>query len=165
MLQQISTKGEGIRTHSEFVAHYKEVRKRLMGTAPPPAKKIVKIEIGSVSPSEKIKIIRITGPKTKANLIIHHIAASHMMTREEVFSESRKNKIVRVRMEIWTELHKLGLSLPLIGRICRPNKPYDHTTILNGIRKFPRYAQQIPQSEPDDATKRDSFHMADEAAF
>jgi hypothetical protein len=159
MFHQIGCENQKIGSKEDLVRHYKEVRARLMGgqTKPEPESnpepKIEMIQIRSVSAPEKIKVIRIMGPKTKANLIINRILFDNQISREEVFSLSRKQKFVVIRAEIWTELQKLGMSLPQIGRFCRPDQPYDHTTILNGIRKYPKYVQQAQQGKPDHATQ------------
>lgn len=156
MLQQVWNKDQKYREN--LSKHYKQVRERLMGKPP---EKVMKIPINHEKKVEEVKVIKIVGPKTKANIMIHHIAAAAGMTRDEVFSISRKKRIVVVRYRIWTELRKLGLSLPQISRICRPDQPYDHTTILNGIRKYPKYVQKPNEGEPDNAAERDPLHLAD----
>jgi chromosomal replication initiation ATPase DnaA len=153
MLQQIRCENQKIGSKEDLVRHYKEVRARLMGgqTKPEPESKpkikIEIIQIRSVSAPERIKVISIMGPKTKGNLIIKKILLDNQISREEVFSLSRKHKLIFIRAHIWTELHKIGMSLPQIGRFCRPEHPYDHTTILNGVRKFPKYVQQAKERE------------------
>jgi len=157
MFQQVTTKSKEMKSKEDFVQHYKAVRARLMGQYrapdPEPEPKVEMIQIKSVSEPEKVKVIRIMGPKTKGNLIINRILFDNQISREEVFSISRKQKLIIIRAEIWTELQKLGMSLPQIGKFCRPSQPYDHTTVLNGIRKFPKYVQQTKESKPDHAAQ------------
>jgi hypothetical protein len=135
MFQQVTTKSKEMKSKEDFVQHYKEVRARLTGHQPKKEQKIEIIPVILESNAEKIQVIGVTVKKTKSNILIHNIIASAGMTREEVFSVSKKRKFVLLRFKIWNELSKFGFSLFQIAKLCRPNKPYDHATILNGIRQ------------------------------
>jgi len=147
MFQQITTKSKEMRSKEDFVQHYKAVRARLTGNPPKEEPKIKIIPVILKSNIEKVQVVRVIGPKTKGNLIIKEILFDNQISKEEVFSLSRKHKLIFIRAHIWTELHKVGMSLTQISRFCRPYHPYDHTTILNGIRKFPKYVQQAKEKE------------------
>ena len=43
-----------------------------------------------------------------------------------------------MRNEIWWTLKQCGLTYNQIGRICRPAEPYDHSSILHGVRRHQR---------------------------
>jgi len=147
MFQQVTTKSQEMRSKEDFVQHYKAVRARLTGSPPKEEPKIKMIPVILESNIEKVQAARVMGPRTKGNLIINRILFDNQISREEVFSLSRKHKLIFIRAQIWAELHKIGMSLTQIGRFCRPEHPYDHTTILNGVRKFPKYVQQAKERE------------------
>lgn len=135
MFQQVTAKSQEMRSKEDFVQHYKAVRARLTGSPPKEEPKIKMIPVILESNINKIQFIRVTVKKTKSNILIHHIIAAAGMTREEVFSVSKKRKFVLLRFKIWNELSKFGFSLFQIAKFCRPDKPYNHSTILNGIRQ------------------------------
>jgi len=80
--------------------------------------------------------------KTKATQVIDRILKKHQTNRADVFCLSRKPNLVNIRREIWVELHAMGFSLPMIGRICRPSMPYDHTTVLCGLRRYKKPSEE-----------------------
>jgi len=135
MFQQVTTKSKEMKSKEDFVQHYKAVRARLTGHQPKEEPKIEMIPVILESNIEKLQFARVTVKKTKSNILIHHIIAAAGMTIEEVFSVSKKRKFVLLRFKIWNELSKFGFSLFQIAKFCRPDKPYNHSTILNGIRQ------------------------------
>ena len=153
MFQQVTAKNQEMKSKEDFVQHYKAVRARLTGQPSKEEPKIKMIPVILESNIEKVQVTRVMGPRTKGNLIIKEILFYNQISREEVFSFSRKHKLIFIRAQIWAELHNIGMSLTQIGRFCRPEQPYDHTTILNGVRKFPKYVQQAQESKSDHASK------------
>ena len=64
---------------------------------------------------------------------IDEICRRHGMTFERVMVDSKVDKLVHCRHEIWWWLHRLrGTSLPEIGRRFGG---FHHTTVLHGVRK------------------------------
>ena len=147
MFQQVTAKSQEMRSKEDFVQHYKAVRARLTGQPSKEEPKIKMIPVILESNIDKVQVARVMGPRTKGNLIIKKILFDNQISREEAFSISRKHKLIFIRAQIWAELHNIGMSLTQIGRFCRPEQPYDHTTILNGVRKFPKYVQQAKERE------------------
>jgi hypothetical protein len=61
------------------------------------------------------------------------ILERHMVEWREVCGKSQKWKYTKCRFEVFVKLNAQGWSLSQIGRLCGDR---DHTTVLNGIKKF-----------------------------
>lgn len=79
---------------------------------------------------------------------VKDMIAEVQMTWEEVFSESREQRYMGIRRRIWAWLRLCGMSTSQIGKFCRPNKPYDHTTVHHGLKKFNQLPQDLPPPIP-----------------
>lgn len=63
------------------------------------------------------------------------------LPRETLDGPSRHRVISEARWALWTALYEdVGLSYPQIGRLRKP-KPWDHTSILHGVRKVEKNPQ------------------------
>lgn len=138
-------------TIEELHAHYMAVRRRL-NTAPvkhkpKPQVKIIDIREAAEKAEqrrkeaalaeEKAAIQRIYGDflvgPSKYRQKIMEVAKKHEMGVEQMLGLSRKQSFVNARHEAMYELHLMGLSLPMIGRMMGRR---DHTTVLHGIRRY-----------------------------
>jgi hypothetical protein len=72
-------------------------------------------------------------PRSKKYLIIETYLSRWRLTRERLFVIGRNDKLKKHRYKIWFELKQAGYPLKEIARVCRPEKPYHHTTIMHGI--------------------------------
>ena len=108
--------------YEEQVAHYKEVRARIVRAAfkAPPVPKVVEV---------KRKTCPVEGFRGR---ILQECAKDHGVTVEELLGRVRTQRLVDARRSAIWALHQRGtMSLNQIGKLL--NK--DHTTILHAIRK------------------------------
>jgi hypothetical protein len=109
--------------YEEQVAHYKEVRARIVQAGlrvPPPPHKVVEV---------KRKPCPVEGFRGR---ILQECAKDHGVTVEDLIGWVRTTRLVNARRDAIWRLHQRGtMSLKQIGRLL--NK--DHTTILHAIRK------------------------------
>ena len=85
-----------------------------------------------------LKRIKNPAYRTKNQLVIDEILAQKNLEWDEVFNDHRYRLPSLVRNEIWWTLKQCGLTYNQIGRICRPHDPYNHTSILHGVRRHQR---------------------------
>lgn len=65
--------------------------------------------------------------------IIREVAREHRVTPADIMGPRRLRHIAEARFEVYHRLrHELGLTLPRIGQIMGR----DHTSVLNGLRKY-----------------------------
>jgi hypothetical protein len=121
--------------YEEQVAHYKEVRARIVQAGlrvPPPLPKVVTVE-RKPCPVEGFR-----------GRILHECAKDHGVTVEDLIGWGRTTRLVNARRDAIWRLHQRGtMSLKQIGRLL--NK--DHTTILHAIRKYTKHLAQQKLSE------------------
>ena len=129
-----------IQTAEELFEHYKSVRERLWFKEKPAIEEKNKLE-------EPVQDIDVPIPKfingefkrlyiSEKTRILKNALRKNGMTMEELFSYNRSPKYQTPRRAVWYEMREAGYSLKQIGAICRPWNPYDHTTILHGIRNY-----------------------------
>jgi hypothetical protein len=139
----------------ELVEHYRQIRKRLNGMPKPvgvkvPPRPVPKVEENQIvvePPPFKGDVLKFVGVKTKHNdmrAVMRQIALDAGYTLDEVFSRTRYRKYVVVRQRIWAWLRLCGMSNFQISMMCKPDDPYDHTTIMHGIKKFNQNPVSLP---------------------
>jgi hypothetical protein len=133
----------------DFHNHYKAVRARLNAGPPPKPQPLPEpepepipeppIEIPVTPPltalaaapmPEIIKGLRSTA-EVKEKIL--PILERHQISWKDAAGKSQMWKYTKCRFEIYVKLYAHGWSLSQIGRLCGDR---DHTTVLNGIRKF-----------------------------
>lgn len=63
------------------------------------------------------------------------------ISKEVLHGTSRPRAISHARWALWAALYdEVGLTYPKIGRLRKP-KPWDHTSILHGVRKVEKNTQ------------------------
>lgn len=68
--------------------------------------------------------------------ILAVVARRHDLSVSAMLKRRRTREIAWARQEAMLALHRAGHSLNYIGRLLRgEGQPYDHTTILHGIRR------------------------------
>ena len=87
--------------------------------------------------------------RTPMQIVIDEVLAKYNMEWNEVFNDRRFRAPSLIRNEVWWTLKQLGLTYNQIGRICRPEEPYDHSTILHGVRLH----QRLLDGKDDSTTK------------
>jgi len=132
----------------ELVKSYKQVSERLGRKREqfvfmrPPMKFSVEVK------RPDIKKIKDPAYRTKHQKIVDDILAAKNLEWNEVFNDKRYRLPSLVRNEVWWTLKQCGLTYNQIGRLCRPAMPYDHTTILHGVKRH----QRIVDEKNDAAT-------------
>lgn len=132
-------------------AHYKAVRARLNAGPPPkpqplpepqptpipepPA--VVTVEPTVTPPLTALamspQIIRGLRSTIEVKEKILPILEKHQISWQDASGKSQQWKYTKCRFEIYVKLYAHGWSLSQIGRLCGGR---DHTTVLNGIKKF-----------------------------
>lgn len=87
-----------------------------------------------LAPGAFLGDLRKWGPQRKAALrIIAQVAACHGFTVEDILGPSRKVPIIIARQDAMVEvfLHRLDLTLPMIGRIFHR----DHSTVVHAVKR------------------------------
>jgi len=126
----------------DIIEHYKQVRFRLWNAAqiakkfdekPVEESTLIqqKIEKGDLQPLPMPKR-KITGLSTRRADPVFEILDKHNVTWDEVIGQSRKQKYIHVRAEVYTCLLNQGLSKAHIGKICNR----DHTSILHILNTY-----------------------------
>lgn len=126
--------------------HYKAVRARLNAGPPPKPQPLPEPEpepapappvtppltelAYSLQPSVLLRGLR-GFPDLKER--IFPILEKHRIEWSDVCGKSQKWKYTKCRFEVFAKLNAHGWSLSQIGRLCGDR---DHTTVLNGIKKF-----------------------------
>ena len=125
-------------TPESLIEHYKAVRHRIeTAKFVPRAIPAPKINVCYIRPVPEPKPNEAATP-TPRNIVqmeMQRILDKRGCVWADVFGARRFQKHVNCRNEIWFYLQMRGMSLAQIGRICRPLLPYDHTTVLHGIRQ------------------------------
>lgn len=135
----------------ELQTHYKAVRARLNAGPPPKLIQIVEpdpepvkadpepipegpltVWARSQTEHELLHGLR-CAPEVKDQIL--SVLKKHRMSWRQVVVRNQKWKYAQCRCEIYAHLNARGWSLPQIGRLCGGR---DHTTVLNGIRRFVR---------------------------
>jgi hypothetical protein len=123
-------------------AHYKAVRARL--NAGPPKPQPLPEPAPEPAP-EAPATAPLTAMGTTPDIIkglcstmqvkekILPILEKHQISWKDASGKSQQWKYTKCRFEIYAKLYAHGWSLSQIGRLCGYR---DHTTVLNGIRKF-----------------------------
>lgn len=87
-----------------------------------------------LAPGAVLGDLRNWGPRRKPALrIIAQVAACHGFTVEDILGPSRKAPIIIARQDAMIEvfLHRLDLTLPMIGRIFHR----DHSTVVHAVKR------------------------------
>tara|TARA_R110002126_G_scaffold101185_8_gene233143 strand:+ start:3921 stop:4442 length:522 start_codon:yes stop_codon:yes gene_type:complete len=129
-------------------AHYKAVRARLNAGPPPkplplPEPAPEPVAAPPVTPpltdfayamqaSQLLQGLR-CAPEIKEKIL--PILERHLISWKDAAGKSQMWKYTKCRFEIYVKLYAHGWSLSQIGRLCGDR---DHTTVLNGIKKFIR---------------------------
>ena len=122
----------------ELIEKYKGVKARLFGMPKKPKPVIItNYSLPSVPTVELKPEPRPDFKPVSVKVKILHDELERLgMTQQELFGYSREKKYHNARREIWYKMRQAGYSFNQIARICRPDDPYDHTTVLHGIRKY-----------------------------
>lgn len=105
------------------------------------------VEMETRHAKERINLIRQilkTGDDTLINhggeiaLLSRSIAEKHRVTVDEMIGKRRFGHLTAARFEAYAAAYKAGKSLSQIGRFFNR----DHTTILNGIRRYEESANE-----------------------
>lgn len=133
-------------TIEELHIHYKNVRARIDNAAKKPAQ-IKEAPKAPKAPKTEIdwKVV-FDGAKEKYGVIktpymeiVNEVCKEHDISRELIFSGTRKKNAALVRGIIYDRIRKeLGWSYPKIGNIFGK----DHTTVLHGIKMALQYRIQ-----------------------
>jgi hypothetical protein len=111
---------------------YRGIRARLSGTVKP----VVRTDL--CRPKDKRKVYTppvYTTYRTPGQQIIDRILQEKQVYWRDVFNPSKQAKLSQIRCEIWWILRQHGYTLQEIGKMVRPEQPYDHSTILHGIQR------------------------------
>ena len=131
-------------------AHYKAVRARL-NAGPPPKPQLLLEPAPEPIPEAPVKVL-VTPPLTALAVAapmpeimrglrsttevkdkILPILERHQISWKDAAGKSQMWKYTKCRFEIYVKLYAHGWSLSQIGRLCGDR---DHTTVLNGIKRF-----------------------------
>jgi hypothetical protein len=131
-------------------AHYKAVRARLNAGPPPtpqtlpepkpepiPEPPVVALvepppaTLAVVAPIPEIMIGLRSTTEVKDKIL--PILEKHQISWKDAAGKSQQWKYTKCRFEIYVKLYAHGWSLSQIGRLCGDR---DHTTVLNGIKRF-----------------------------
>lgn len=144
---------------SELVQHYREVRKRLDGSpirVVPPVKQVELVVVLNEPPPPPPVVpepspielqpmfVPIITRKNKMMEVIKQIIEAEGMVWGEVFAYNRIQKYVVIRRKVWAWLHSCKMTVMQIAKFCRPEQPYDHTTIIYGLKAFYKNPVQLP---------------------
>jgi len=130
--------------------HYKAVRARLNGGPPPRQKVLLEPEPealpeppAAIPVTPPLTALAVTAPMpeimrglrstTEVKDKILPILEKHQISWKDASGRSQKWKYTKCRFEIYVKLYAHGWSLSQIGRLCGDR---DHTTVLNGIKRF-----------------------------
>jgi hypothetical protein len=133
-------------------AHYKAVRARLNAGPPPKPQLLLEpapepipklpVEVPVTPPLTALaaaapmpEIMRGLRSTTEVKDKILPILERHQISWKDAAGKSQMWKYTKCRFEIYVKLYAHGWSLSQIGRLCGDR---DHTTVLNGIKKFIR---------------------------
>ena len=130
-------------------AHYKAVRARLNAGPPPktklllepapepipepPVKVLVTPPLTALAAAPMPEIMRGLRSTTEVKDKILPILERHRISWKDAAGKSQMWKYTKCRFEIYVKLYAHGWSLSQIGRLCGDR---DHTTVLNGIKRF-----------------------------
>ncbi len=132
----------------DMQTHYKAVRARL-NAGPPPKPQLLPEPVPEpvAAPPETPPLTDFAYAMQASQLLqglrgfpdlkekILPILEKHRVEWREVCGRSQKWKYTKCRFEVFVKLNAHGWSLSKIGRLCGDR---DHTTVLNGIKKFIR---------------------------
>jgi len=125
-------------TPESLIEHYKAVRHRIeTAKFVPRAISAPKIDVCYIRPvpEPNPNEAAIPTPRNIVQMEMQRILDKRGCVWADIFGARRFQQHVNCRNEIWFYLQMRGMSLAQIGRICRPFLPYDHTTVLHGIRQ------------------------------
>lgn len=117
----------------DLQSHYKAVRQRIINAAPQPPK-IPPVVTQRPAPCRDLPVL-IT-PRHTMIEALKGILAQYGVTWEETFSYSRKMRYSMPKFHVWHEMEKIGWSYTQIAKFCRPTDPYNHTTVLHGVKRY-----------------------------
>jgi hypothetical protein len=134
----------------ELVESYKQVSRRLGMTSEPNFVKRPRVK----DPMKNV-VVEFKGPRprfyrTGKQKIVDEILAKHKLEWNEVFNDKRYRRPSLIRNEIWWTLKQAGMTYNQIGRICRPDMPYDHSTVLHGVKRHQRLVDAKNAPDPQD---------------
>ena len=117
----------------QLTEHYRLVRFRLKGTTVPVVRTDLcrPVLVNKITYFPKVYAI----PRSRGQLIVDEFLKKKEKHWHEVFDYRSLSKPSLIRNEIWWILRQSNYTLQEICRICRPEKPYNHTTVLHGIRR------------------------------
>lgn len=117
----------------QLIDHYKDIRNRLKGRTVP----IVRSDLcrPAIDAPKLFTPPEYLIPRTPSQRIVDAVLEKREKYWHQVFSYDKLAKPSLIRNEVWWELRQAGYTLMEIGRICRPERPYDHSTVLHGIRR------------------------------
>lgn len=79
--------------------------------------------------------------------IVKDVLSSYNITKEIVFSKTRKKNIISIRHEIWFKLRQANYSYPAIAALTCGGKAADHTTVMNGVRSHQKRMQKASEEQ------------------
>ena len=132
-----------------LVQSYKQVSRRLGMTSQPNFVKRPRVKDPMKNVVVEVKGVRQRFYRTEKQKLIDEILAKYKLEWNEVFNDKRYRLPSLIRNEIWWTLKQSGMTYNQIGRICRPDMPYNHTTILHGVRLH----QRLLDGKDDSTTK------------
>ena len=118
---------------AELNAHYRDVRQRIVNAAPAPPKPVPQI-IHRPVPEREAPVLMT--PRHAMVERLKTILAQYDVTWEDVFSHSKRARYILPKWHVWHELEKLGWSNNQIAKFCRPTDPYNHSTIMHGVKQY-----------------------------
>ena len=117
----------------ELNAHYRDVRQRIVNAAPAPPKPVPQI-IHRPVPERKSPVLMT--PRHAMVERLKTILAQYDVTWDDVFLYSKRARYILPKWHVWHELMNLGWSYNQIAKFCRPTDPYDHSTIMYGVKQY-----------------------------
>lgn len=115
----------------ELIDRYKSIKTRLNGITNP----VVRTDLCRPIPPDAFRPAVHIIPRSPGQRIVDEILLGHKKHWYEVFGYNKLSKPSLIRNEVWWTLRNHGYTLQEIGKICRVEKPYDHSTVLHGIRR------------------------------
>lgn len=89
---------------------------------------------------EEIKMLKMYPPNALEVLITASVCEILKIPNEKLFSLSRKQPLPLARQIcMYSMVMDFGLSLKKVGRLLRPSKPYNHSTICHGRETIKDY--------------------------
>lgn len=120
--------------------HYAEVRRRLSPFSEAPAVVIPAVVVREIAPPKPERPQSVISYPSRWRPIAEAVCEARGVKFEDMISFSRLNDLVIARHEVWALMRKdLRWSYPRIGRAFGP---FDHTSVISGIRSHYDREQQ-----------------------